>query len=140
MDPTLVAGILAIAGTFCSGALGLAGILVKRHLAMIGKLEANDDAKTSALGLMASEMTRTRELQQAQGAEIAALRDSLEDKRNSEAVTQSKVATALLERTLGTITGQHAAITAERHEMTEREVAEAPTAPQRRPLRTAPAR
>lgn len=131
MDTTLVAGLLTIAGTLCSGVLGLAGVLVKRHLAFLSKLEANDDEKTKSMAIMASEMTRTRELQQAQGAAIAGLRTDLEDKRNSETVTQSKVATALLERTLatiqeGTITGKHAAVTAERAEIMGEEPAEEP--------------
>ena len=115
-------------------------MLVNRHLGLITKLETNDNAKTESLTKIAGELTRTREVQQEHAAKIASLEVALEDKRNSEAVAQSKVATAIMERALGHVTGQHPAITAERHEMTEREVAEAPTAPQRRPLRTAPAR
>ena len=141
MDPTLVGGLLTIAGTLCSGLLYLARVLVNRHLGLITKLETNDNAKTESLTKIAGELTRTREVQQEHAAKIASLEVALEDKRNSEAVAQSKVATAIMERALGHVTGQHAAVSAERlGPMTEQEVAEAPTAPQRRPLRTAPAR
>ena len=79
MDTALVAGTLTIIGTTCSGALGLAGVLVKRHLGLLSRLETNDNAKTEHLGKIAGELTRTREVQQEHSAKIASLEIALED-------------------------------------------------------------
>lgn len=135
MDAALVAGLLTIAGTTCSGFLGLAGVLVKRHLGMISKLEANDDEKTKSLGSIAAELTRTREVQQEHSAKIASLEVALEDRRLSEAVAAMSGAT----REIGIVTGKHNAVTQERADLMHEEAAEErPRA--RGPLRSHPAR
>ncbi len=114
MDTALVAGLLTIAGTTCSGALGLAGVLVKRHLGLLTRLEANDNAKTEHLGKIAAELTRTREVQQEHSAKIAALEVTIEDRRLSEAVAEMRGA-------VGTITGKQAAVSAQRAEIMHEE-------------------
>ena len=120
MDTALVAGLLTIAGTTCSGALGLAGVLVKRHLGLLTRLEANDNAKTEHLGKIAGELTRTREVQQEHSAKIAALEVTIEDRRLSEAVAEMRGAT----REIGHITGKQAAVSAQRAEVMDDERAE----------------
>lgn len=120
MDAALVTGLLGIAGTTCSAALGLAGVLVKRHLGLLTRLEANDNAKTEHLGKIAGELTRTREVQQEHSAKIAALEVTIEDRRLSEAVAEMRGAT----REIGTITGRHVAVTQEREELMREEPAE----------------
>ncbi len=122
MDTALVAGLLTIVGTTCSGALGLAGVLVKRHLALLTRLETNDDAKTEHLGKIAGELTRTREVQQEHTAKIAALEITIEDRRLSEAVAEMRGAT----REIGSITGRHAAVETERAALISEERAEEP--------------
>jgi hypothetical protein len=117
MDATLVAGLLTIAGTSASGVVGLAGLLVKRHLSFLSKLESNDDDKTKSLGTIASELTRTREVQQLHSGRLDSLEKTIEDRRQEDATAASKAATAALIEAKATITGKHAAVDVQRAEI-----------------------
>lgn len=117
MDTTLVAGVLTIATTLAGGLISLAGVIVKRHLSFLGRLEANDDEKTKSLGIIASELTRTREVQQLHAGRLDSLEKTIEDKRAEEATAAQKEATAATKSMIATITGKHAAIDAQRAEI-----------------------
>ena len=114
MDATLVATGLSIATAFFGGLISLAGILVKRHLSFLSRLEANDDEKTKSLGIIASEMTRTREVQQQHSGRLDSLEKTIEDKRQEEATAAQKEATALMRGSIASIAGKHAAVDAQR--------------------------
>jgi hypothetical protein len=117
VDTTLVAGLLTIGTTFAGGLISLAGVLVKRHLSFLSRLELNDDEKTKSLGTIASEMTRTREVQQAHGGRLDSLEKVVLDKRQEEATAASKAATAALLEAKASITGKHAAVDAQRADL-----------------------
>jgi septal ring factor EnvC (AmiA/AmiB activator) len=117
MDAAYAASLVAVAGTASSGLLGLAGLLVKRHLAFLAKLEANDDEKTKSLGTIASELTRTREVQQQHGGRLDSLEKVVLDKRQEEATAASRAATAALLEAKASITGKHAAVDAQREDL-----------------------
>jgi hypothetical protein len=114
VDPTLTTGLLAIAGTCGTGALSLAGFLVKSHVATLATMVANDTKNSDAIGKIANEMQRTREVQERQEARIASLEVTIEDKRNSELVSATNEANTLMKQAIGNITGKFAAVNVDR--------------------------
>jgi hypothetical protein len=126
MDTAYAASLLATAGTVGTGLLGLAGLLVKRHLSFLARLELNDDEKTKSLGTIANEMTRTREVQQLHGGRLDSLEKVVLDKRQEEATAASKAATAALLKAEAIVTGKHAAIEAQRDDLMADEREEGP--------------
>ena len=132
MDTALVAGILTIAGTTATGLVSLAGLLVKRHLAFLSKLETNDDAKTASLGTIATELTRTREVQQTHAGRLDSLEKTIGDKRQEDATAASKAATAALLKAEAIVTGKHAAVDVVRLEISDEDSVEGPRSDPRR--------
>jgi len=113
MDPTLVNGLLGIAGTLSTGGLGLATLLVKKHMATLDTMVANDTKNSDSIRTIADEIRLTREAQQRQEARITSLEETIGDTRSNEALAQSKSATDALQRALSTITGQFEAVPAQ---------------------------
>lgn len=115
MDPTLVNGILGIAGTFSTGALGLMGLLVRSHMSTLASMVANDTKNTAALQELVAESKATNSLYRNLVERVEGVEATIIDTRGAEALAASREATILLRESLSTIkTGQHAAVTADR--------------------------
>lgn len=115
MDPTLVTGLLSIAGTASTGALGLMGLLVKRHMAFLDSMTSNHARSTVAIEGLTSAVLANNALYQGLVVRVEGVENTIVDNRNAEALAQSKEATILMRASLDTIkTGQHAAVTVAR--------------------------
>jgi hypothetical protein len=134
MDQTLVNGLLAIAGTGVSGALGMATMLVKKHMATLDVMCSNDTKNADTLRDMVSEMRKSNELYVRQESRLTSLEETIADTRTAAVLDQSKEATILLRASMANATGQHAAVTVERPTVPDLDPAPAP--PHR--LRSAP--
>ncbi len=107
MDPTLVNGLLGIAGTLATGGLGLATLLVKKHMATL-------DIMAKSVQELVVETKANNTLTRDLATRVTSLETAIDDNRSTAILDQSKEATILLRASLATVTGQQAAVSADR--------------------------
>ncbi len=112
MDTTLVTGLLTIASAASTAVVGVFSFAARRHVANFDKLTENDTKKTEHLGALVMAV-------QSHAVRLESIEATIVDGRQSKATDAQNEATTVMKTTIALVTGQHAAVTAERVEFPE---------------------